>query len=158
MGRAIAVAAPAGVIIWIMANIIVGHISLLSYCADFLNPLAQMVGLDGYILMAFILGFPANEIVLPIIIMSYMSKGSLLQLDNLNQLSNLLIKNGWTWLTAVCFIIFTLMHRPCGTTFLTIKKETQSWKWTIVSFLVPTITGLTICFIITTFVKLFRIM
>ncbi|NLB78488.1 MAG: ferrous iron transport protein B [Clostridiaceae bacterium] len=158
LGRAIAVAAPAGVIIWIMANIIVGDISLLSYCADFLNPLAQMVGLDGYILMAFILGFPANEIVLPIIIMSYMSKGSLLQLDNLNQLSNLLIKNGWTWLTAVCFIIFTLMHWPCGTTFLTIKKETQSWKWTIVSFLVPTITGLTICFIITTFVKLFSIM
>ncbi len=157
LGRAIVIAAPAGLIIWIMANISIGNVSLFSYCAGFLNPLAKLIGLDGYILMAFILGFPANEIVLPIIIMSYMSKESILQLDNLNQLSELLINNGWTWLTAVCFITFTLMHWPCGTTFLTIKKETQSWKWTIISFLVPALTGIMLCFIITTFVKLFSI-
>ena len=157
LGRAVVVAAPAGLMIWIMANITIGNISVLSHCAGFLNPFAQLIGLDGYILMAFILGFPANEIVLPIIIMSYMSTGSILQLDNLNQLSVLLINNGWTWLTAVCFIIFTLMHWPCGTTFLTIKKETQSWKWTIISFLVPTVTGLVVCFIITTLVRLFGI-
>ena len=157
LGRAVVVAAPAGLIIWIMANITINNISVLSHCAGFLNPFAQLIGLDGYILMAFILGFPANEIVLPIIIMSYMSTGSILQLDNLNQLSVLLINNGWTWLTAVCFIIFTLMHWPCGTTFLTIKKETQSWKWTIISFLVPTVTGIIFCFIITTIVRLFGI-
>ena len=157
LGRAVVVAAPAGLIIWIMANITIGNISVLSHCASFLNPFAQLIGLDGYILMAFILGFPANEIVLPIIIMSYMSKGSLMQLDNLNQLSELLMNNGWTWLTAACFIIFTLMHWPCGTTFLTIKKETQSWKWTIISFLVPALTGSLFCFIITTIVRLLGI-
>ncbi|NLP00540.1 MAG: ferrous iron transport protein B [Clostridiaceae bacterium] len=157
LGRAVVVAAPAGLIIWIMANITIGNISILSHCASFLNPFAKLIGLDGYIIMAFILGFPANEIVLPIIIMSYMSKGSLLQLDNLYQLRELLINNGWTWLTAACFIIFTLMHWPCGTTFLTIRKETQSWKWTIVSFLVPTLTGSLFCFIITTIVRLLGI-
>ena len=157
LGRAVAVAAPAGLIIWVMANINIGNISVLSHCAGFLNPFAQLIGMDGYILMAFILGFPANEIVLPIIIMSYMSTGSIMQLDNLNQLSALLINNGWTWLTALCFIIFTLMHWPCGTTFLTIKKETQSWKWTFISFLVPTMTGLIFCFTITTIVRLLGI-
>ncbi|NLE25888.1 MAG: ferrous iron transport protein B [Clostridiaceae bacterium] len=157
LGRAVAVAAPAGLIIWVMANINIGNISVLSHCAGFLNPFAQLIGMDGYILMAFILGFPANEIVLPIIIMSYMSTGSIMQLDNLNQLSALLINNGWTWLTALCFIIFTLMHWPCGTTFLTIKKETQSWKWTFISFLVPTMTGLIFCFTITTIVRLMGI-
>lgn len=154
LGRAITVAAPAGLIIWIMANVHIGDASLLKLCAGFFNPLAQMIGLDGYILMAFILGFPANEIVLPIIIMSYMSNGSLMELDNLNQLKELLVSNGWTWLTAVCFIVFTLMHWPCGTTFLTIKKETQSWKWTVISFLVPTVTGSIICFIIAMTVRL----
>jgi len=157
LGRAVAVAAPAGLIIWLMANITIGNTSILSYCARFLNPLAQLIGLDGYILMAFILGFPANEIVIPIIIMSYMSQGSLMELENLYQLGELLRNNGWTWLTAVCFVLFSLMHWPCGTTFLTIKKETQSWKWTFISFLVPTITGSLICFIITTIVRLIGI-
>jgi len=157
LGRAVIVAAPAGLIIWLMANITVGDMSILAHCAGFLNPFAQLIGLDGYILTAFILGFPANEIVIPIIIMSYMSQGSLMELENLYQLGELLRNNGWTWLTAVCFVIFSLMHWPCGTTFLTIKKETQSWKWTIISFLVPAITGMLVCFIITTAVRLFRI-
>jgi ferrous iron transport protein B len=154
LGRAIIVAAPAGIIIWLMANINLESISLLTYCANFLNPFAHLIGLDGYILMAFILGFPANEIVLPIIIMSYMSTGSLLEFDSLVQLRNLLIANGWTWATAVCVMLFSLMHWPCSTTCLTIRKETQSLKWTLVSFLVPTITGFTICFVFTTIVRL----
>jgi ferrous iron transport protein B len=154
LGRAAMVAAPAGVIIWIMANIYAGNQSLLSHCANFLDPLAKFLGLDGYILMAFILGFPANEIVIPIIIMSYMATGSMLELDSLVQLRSLLISHGWTWLTAVCVMLFSLMHWPCGTTCLTIKKETQSWKWTLVSFLVPTIAGIIICFIFTTTVRL----
>ena len=154
LGRAITVAAPAGIVIWIMANITIGDISLLTHCADFLDPFAKCIGLDGYILMAFILGFPANEIVFPIIIMSYMSTGTLLELNSTSELYNLLVANGWTWCTAVCMILFSLMHWPCSTTCLTIKKETQSLKWTAVSFLVPTATGMLICFIFTSVVKI----
>lgn len=154
LGRAISVAAPAGIIIWIMANITVGDSSLLTHCADFLNPFAKCIGLDGYILMAFILGFPANEIVLPIIIMSYMATGTILELDSTTELYNLLVGNGWTWATAVCVMLFSLMHWPCSTTCLTIKKETQSLKWTAISFLVPTITGILICFIFTSVVRI----
>ena len=153
LARAIMVAAPAGIVIWIMANITIGDMTILTYCATFLDPFAHLIGLDGYVLMAFILGFPANEIVVPIIIMSYMSTGSMLELENF-QLHNLLISNGWTWLTAVCVMLFSLMHWPCSTTCLTIKKETQSWKWTAISFLVPTITGITICFVFTSIVRL----
>lgn len=104
--------------------------------------------------MAFILGFPANEIVIPIIIMSYMATGSMLEFSSLAELKTLLVNNGWTWLTAICVMLFSLMHWPCGTTCLTIKKETQSWKWTLVSFLVPTIMGIVICFIINSLVRL----
>ena len=104
--------------------------------------------------MAFILGFPANEIVVPIIIMSYMATGSMLELESFIELRNLLVANGWTWLTAVCVMLFSLMHWPCSTTCLTIKKETQSWKWTAVSFLVPTVMGIVICFIFTSVIRL----
>lgn len=154
LGRAVVVAAPAGLVIWLMANIHVGDLSLLTHCANFLSPFAKIIGLDGYILMAFILGFPANEIVFPIIIMSYMSTGSLLELNNLDQLRTLLISNGWTPMTAICVMIFSLMHWPCATTCFTIKKETQSLKWTLISFLVPTITGITICFIVANSIRL----
>lgn len=153
LGRAIMVAAPAGIVIWIMANITIGDMTILTHCATFLEPFAHLIGLDGYILMAFILGFPANEIVVPIIIMSYMATGSIIDLENF-QLHSLLISNGWTWLTAVCVMLFSLMHWPCSTTCLTIKKETQSWKWTVISFLIPTITGFTICFVFTSIVRL----
>ncbi len=153
--RAIIVAAPAGAILWLMANLRVGDLSLLSHCATFLDPFARLIGLDGYILMAFILGFPANEIVVPIIIMSYMAAGSMMELDDLSQLRQLLVSHGWTWLTAVCTMLFSLMHWPCGTTCLTIKKESGSWKWTAVSFLIPTLSGILICFIIANTVRLF---
>lgn len=152
--RAISVAAPAGIIIWVMANINIGDLSILTHCANFLDPFAQYLGLDGYILMAFILGFPANEIVFPIIIMSYMATGSLLELGSTTELYNLLSANGWTWVTAVSVMLFCLMHWPCSTTCLTIKKETQSFKWTLISFLVPTITGMIICFVFTSTVRL----
>lgn len=155
LGRAMMVAAPAGLVIYLMANISVGNASILAICSDFLNPFAHLIGMDGVILLAFILGFPANEIVVPIIIMAYMSTGSILELDSLSQLKELLTNNGWTWITAVSTMIFTLMHWPCSTTCLTIKKETQSLKWTVVSFLVPTVFGLVACFIFTTIARLF---
>lgn len=148
LGRAAAVAAPAGMIIWLMANIMVGDMSLLAHCSAFLDPFARLIGLDGVILMAFILGFPANEIVIPLVIMAYMANGSLIDMSNLNELKTLLVDNGWTWLTAVCTMLFSLMHWPCSTTCLTIKKETGSLKWTAVSFLLPTITGIVVCFVI----------
>jgi len=154
LARAVTVAAPAGFIIWIMANIYVGGHSLLSHCAGFLDPFARLMGLDGYILMAFILGFPANEIVIPIIIMSYMAGGSLVELDNLSQLKQLFVSNGWTWHTALCVMLFSLMHWPCGTSCLTIRKESQSGKWTLVSILIPTVMGILVCIAVTGIVRL----
>src|SRR5699024_12298787 len=98
------------------------------------------MGLDGVILMAFILGLPANEIVIPCMLMGYLATNTIVDYDSLAQLKTLLLDNGWTWLTAINMCLFTLYHWPCGTTLLTIKKETQSWKWTGISFLVPTVT------------------
>lgn len=146
LGRAVVVAAPAGVVIWVFSNINVGDSSLLTVCADFLAPFANSIGVDGYILMAFILGLPANEIVMPIIIMSYLRATTMLELENLYELKDLLIANGWTILTAINVMILCLMHYPCGTTLLTIKQETNSIKWTIISFLIPTVAGIFICF------------
>jgi len=146
LGRAVSVAAPAGLIIWLMANVNIGGTSLLDYGAGFLQPFAALLGLDGYILMAFILGLPANEIVMPIILMSYMSTGTIIEMDNPAALGAILTANGWTWLTGVNTMLLSLMHYPCATTLLTIRKETQSWKWTFTSFLVPTIAGITITF------------
>lgn len=157
LGRAIVVAAPAGFIIWILANIQVGDLSLLAHCAGFLDPFARLIGLDGYILMAFILGFPANEIVVPILIMSYMATGTLTDFESLTQLHTLFIDHGWTWLTAVCTMLFALMHWPCGTTCMTIKKETQSVKWTLISFAVPTAAGFILCFVAANTVRLLGI-
>lgn len=148
LGRAIAVAAPAGLVIWLLSNITISGTSLLAYCTNFLDPFANLFGLDGVILMAFILGFPANEIVFPIIIMSYLATGHIIEMDNLNSLHSLLVNNGWTWVTAICTMLFSLIHFPCGTTCLTIKKETGSIKWTLASILIPTLTGLCICFIV----------
>ena len=151
LGRAISVAAPVGIVIWLFANLTIGDLSILTYIANFLEPFAKLIGLDGYILTAFILGIPANEIVLPIILMSYMSTGALVNLEDTYSIGQILIQNGWTILTAINVMIFTLLHFPCGTTLLTIKKETKSAKWTIISFLLPTICGMILCFI-TTFI------
>ncbi len=155
LGRAVAVAAPAGLVIWCMANITIGDATLLAHCSGFLDPFARLMGLDGVILLAFILGFPANEIVVPIIIMTYMAEGSLREIHDLSVLKELLTDNGWTWITAVSTMLFSLMHWPCSTTCLTIRKETQSMKWTAVSWLVPTVTGFVVCFLFTTAAKAF---
>lgn len=154
LGRAASIAAPAGLVIWLFANVTVGGSSLLSHCAGFLDPFAHLLGLDGVILLAFILGFPANEIVVPIIIMAYLSAGSILELSSLSQLKALLTLNGWTWATAVSVMLFCLCHWPCSTTCLTIKKETASVKWTALSFLLPTATGIAVCFVFTAVVRL----
>lgn len=155
LGRAVVVAAPAGLIIWIMANISFGNMTLLSHCSSFLDPFAKMLGMDGVILLAFILGFPANEIVVPIIIMAYLASDSIMELDSLWDLKQLLVTNGWTWITAISTMLFSLMHWPCSTTCLTIKKETQSLKWTAVSFAVPTIMGIIVCFTFANIARLF---
>lgn len=147
LSRAAAVAAPAGMIIWIMANVTVDGASLLSICSSFLDPFARIFGLDGVILIAFILGFPANEIVIPIIIMAYLSQGTLVEFDSVLQLKELFIANGWTLTTAVCTMIFSLFHWPCSTTLMTIKHETNSLKWTALSLLLPAATGFLLCFI-----------
>ncbi|MDD4283195.1 MAG: nucleoside recognition domain-containing protein, partial [Bacilli bacterium] len=154
LGRALAIAAPAGLIIWLLANINIDGLNLLSHAANFLDPFARLLGLDGMILMAFILGFPANEIVVPIMIMGYIKIGNITELSSLMDMKELLINNGWTWLTALCVILFSLMHWPCSTTCLTIKKETKSFKWTVISFLVPTIVGMIMCFSINSIVRL----
>jgi len=148
LGRAISVAAPAGLVIWLMANISINGLSLLSHCSNFLDPFGELIGLDGVILMAFILGFPANEIVVPIMIMGYMSTNNLTEFNNLVELKNLLVNNGWTWITALCFMLFSLFHFPCSTTILTIKKETKSLKWTFISFILPTLIGIILCFLV----------
>lgn len=154
LGRAAAVAAPAGLIIWCMANLYVGDASILTHCSQFLDPFAKILGMDGVILLAFILGFPANEIVVPIIIMSYLCTGSMMEFDSLAQLHTLLTDHGWTWVTALCVMIFSLMHFPCGTTCFTIKKETGSWKWTALAFFLPTACGMALCFFISSIARI----
>ena len=149
LGRAVSVAAPAGLVIWLFANIGFQDMSLLDIIANFLTPLANLIGLDGYILTAFILGIPANEIVLPIILMCYMGNGSLVNLEDTYQIGQILINNGWTMLTAINVMIFTCLHFPCATTLLTIKKETGSLKWTLLSFIIPTVCGVLICMLTT---------
>ena len=147
LGRAVAVAAPAGLVIWLFANINIGDISILTYIANFFDPFARLMGLDGYILTAFILGIPANEIVLPIILMCYMGSGTLVDLESTSAIGQILIQNGWTLITAINVMIFTLLHFPCTTTLMTIKKETGSWKWSALSFLLPTVCGVAICMV-----------
>lgn len=155
LGRAITVAIPAGLVIWCLANININGGSLLSILSNVLDPLGRLLGMDGVILLAFILAFPANEIVIPIIIMSYMSTGNLVDINNLSTLREVLVSNGWTWVTAVSVMLFSLMHWPCSTTCLTVKKETSSIKWTILSIVIPTFCGVVICLIFNALVHIF---
>lgn len=155
LGRAVVVAAPAGLIIWLLANIEVGNTSLISYATNFLDPFARILGMDGIILAAFILGFPANEIVIPIMIMLYTNTGVLTDADSLSQMLSLFTANGWTVTTALCVIVFYLMHFPCSTTCISIYKETKSLKWTLVSFFTPLLCGFLLCFLISTVSNIF---
>lgn len=155
LGRAITVAIPAGLVIWCLANINISGGSLLSILSNVLDPLGKLLGMDGVILLAFILAFPANEIVIPIIIMSYMSTGNLVDISNLSTLREVLVSNGWTWVTAISVMLFSLMHWPCSTTCLTVKKETSSIKWTILSIVIPTFCGVVVCLIFNALVHIF---
>ncbi len=145
LGRAVIIAIPAGLIIWLMANVTVGDASLLAHCTELLDPLGRFMGMDGVILLAFILGFPANEIVVPIIIMAYSEGTALTEISELSALKDLFVSNGWTTVTAICMVIFVLFHFPCSTSCLTVYKETKSIKWTAVSFALPTVIGIVMC-------------
>ena len=155
LARAASVAAPCGALIWILSNVCLGDETIISYLTDFFNPLGQLIGLDGVILTAFILGLPANEIVLPLIMMMYMGQGSLSDVGNLMTFKELLLANGWTYMTAVNIMIFTLMHWPCATALLSIRKETGSMKWVVVSILTPLIMGVIICFLTSSVYRFF---
>ena len=145
LGRAAAVAAPAGALLWCLANIQVGEGSLLTRMAAALEPLGHFLGLDGAILLGFILGLPANEIVLPVIIMIYTAGGSLAEIGDTAALGALLAQKGWTAVTAGCVMLFSLLHWPCSTTLLTIKKETGSLGWTVLGAVLPTAVGVIVC-------------
>ena len=147
LGRAAAVAAPAGMLIWIMANVQVNDATLLAHCSQFLDPLGRLMGLDGVILLGFVLGWPANEIVLPIIIITYTAGGSLTEAESLLELGGLLRANGWTWITAVSTMLFSLMHWPCSTAVRTMYQETRSVRWTLMGILIPTLTGMVACIV-----------
>ena len=147
LGRAISVAAPVGIVIWIFANVYIGDLTLLTHVSTFLDPFAKLMGLDGYILTAFILGIPANEIVLPIILMSYMSGSTLINLEDTFAIGEILQSHGWTLITGINVMIFTLLHFPCSTTLISIKKESGNIKWAILAFFLPTLCGIIICMI-----------
>lgn len=153
--RAIIVSIPAGIIIWIFTNVNIDNNSILNHFTNTLDPFGKLIGLDGTIISSFILGIPANEIVIPIALMSYLNTNLISNFDNINALKTIFIDNGWTIKTAICTILFSIMHFPCATTLLTIKKETKSIYWTFLSFIIPTITGIIICFIISNLLNLF---
>jgi ferrous iron transport protein B len=144
--RAVIMAAPAGAITWILANVYIGDSSIIAHLGNWLQPLGYAIGLDGFILLAFILGFPANEIVVPILLMCYLSTGYMLEVDTLEELRQILVTQGWTWLTALCAMLFCLLHWPCTTSLLTAYKESGSMKWTVLTFLIPTAIGFAVCF------------
>ena len=148
LGRAAAVAAPAGAAIWALANISVGGASLLQHAADALDPVGRLLGMDGAILLAFILGLPANEIVLPVAVMIYTAQGGLAPLGGLSSLRDVLAANGWTHVTAACVMIFSLLHWPCSTTLLTIKKESGGMRWAVLAAALPTAFGAALCVLV----------
>ncbi len=155
LGRACIVAAPAGLLLWIFATVKVGNDSILAIAADFLEMPGQFLGLDGKILTAFIMGFPANEIVMPIAVMLYQSGNVLTETSGTHELFSILTANGWTMETAVCMMVFMLFHFPCSTTCLTIKKETGSIKYMLIAMLLPTLCGIILCSIISCIFRIF---
>lgn len=148
LGRAVTAAAPAGLLLWLLANITVGSGTLLSFLSGALDPAGRLMGMDGVILLAFILGLPANEIVVPIMLMAYLSQGVLQQPESLTAMQTVFLQNGWTPVTALCVMLFMLMHFPCATTLMTIKKETGSTKWTVLAAVLPTLCGAFFCMLV----------
>lgn len=155
LGRAISVSVPAGALIWLLQNITIADCTLLSMFSSLLEPLGNIMGLSGAILAAFLLGIPANEIVIPILLMYYSQSGMLVESSGIAELGEILRNNDWTIITALCAILFSLNHFPCATTLWTIAKETKSVKWTTVSFLLPTLVGVVICVLINVIAKPF---
>jgi ferrous iron transport protein B len=155
LGRAVVSAIPAGAIIWLFANVSLGEVSLLSHAVSLLDPVASVMGLDGVILMAFILGLPANEIVIPIMLMAYLQEGVITDSSSLIQLKDILVSNGWTVTTAICTSIFSLMHWPCATTLMTIRRESGSLKWTVAAAIIPTLCGVILCIAVNFISKIF---
>ncbi|MBI1320979.1 MAG: ferrous iron transporter B [Candidatus Hydrogenedens sp.] len=140
--RAMLCAAPAGGLIWLLGAIQVGDSSLFAYLSGALDPIGHAIGLDGVILIAYIFAIPANEIVVPTIIMGYLNTTRMVELENPAQL---FVENGWTMTTAVCLLLFCLLHNPCTTTTMTIYKETGSVKWTVLSNLIPLTVAVACC-------------
>ncbi|MBR5111727.1 MAG: ferrous iron transport protein B [Clostridia bacterium] len=155
LGRAVAVAAPAGIIIFLLSRVPAGGRPLLGHITDFLDPLGRLMGLDGVILAGFLLGFPANEIVLPMIVTAYTAGGVLREAADLNALGAVLRANGWTTLTALNLMLFFLFHFPCSTALLTIRRETGSAKWTAFAFALPTCIGVLLCVLTAAIAKYF---
>lgn len=151
--RAIMISIPAGLIIWLLTNISINNYNILTYISSFLNDFGLILGMDGVIILAFILGFPANEIVIPIMLMIYTSSNTLVDINDMSALKEILINNNWNFITAICVLIFTLFHFPCSTTLLTIKKETGSIKWTIISFVLPLFIGVILCIIVSNLIR-----
>lgn len=151
LGRSLLVALPAGIVIFLLSNININGITILSHITNFLDDFAKIFALDGVILTSFILGFPANEIVIPIMMMGYSNLSVMTEYASLDILKNLFINNGWTYITCICVIIFSLLHFPCATTLISIYKETNSKKWTLISVLIPLSLGLLLCFIVNVF-------
>jgi ferrous iron transport protein B len=155
LGRAVAVAAPAGLVLWLLANINVGDMTLLAAIASALDPVGRVLGMDGVILLAFILSLPANEIFVPIMMMIYRSGGVLEPLGSMSGVREILISQGWTTTTAVCVMLFLLFHWPCATTLWTIKKESGGWRWVLLGTVIPTLVGVLLCLIAATVSRLF---
>ncbi|MFQ5664739.1 MAG: nucleoside recognition domain-containing protein [Terriglobia bacterium] len=147
--RAVVVAAPAGGVTWVLANVQVGSQSALAHLVGWLQPFGHAIGLDGFIVLAFLLGLAANEIVLPILFMSYLSAGALVEMDSLEAIRRLLVDDyGWTWLTALCMMLFSVLHFPCGTTLWTVYRETRSVRWTLIAGLLPFGIATAVCFLV----------
>ena len=145
--KAVLVSIPCGIIIYLMTNTTIGNLSLFKIASNFLEPFGKLLGLDGVILLSFFLALPANEIVLPIIIMGYLGSKNVPMISNYLTIKEVLINNSWTYMTALSTILFSIMHFPCGTTLATIKSEVGT-KWMIYSFFIPLITGILFLFIL----------
>lgn len=148
LGRAVTAAVIAGVIIYLVTNINIGDVTLLEFLSKMFEPIGNLMGLDGVILLAFILGIPANEIVIPIMLMIYLGTNTLTDYDSAQTLKTILVDNGWSITTAISFLIFTLFHFPCATTLMTIKKETNSWYICFLSFIIPLVIGIVLCVLV----------
>lgn len=153
--RAVSVAAPAGLLLWLLGYVNVGGQSLLQHASTFLDPLGKLLGMDGVILLAFVLGLPANEIVLPIILMIYLAQNQLMEPMQAATLRTVLQSHGWTWVTALCAALFSLFHWPCGTTICTIYQETKQLRWMLLAIVLPTLAGMVVCFGVATVARFF---